>query len=218
MADIKDWANFARNTAEFYQKNRFFGQPVITHTVSKTFKGGHRNDVRETVCVSPETCAHLHFPGAFDCDSLDSHDCDSKASQTFIQGRMTSGYDALFGHADDVPFAKSADDFWERRGVYFGRFQLRDKDDRIIVDGKTDGMINVGPLREPLGKACETCHMVGRWHGSVMAEVRLDRDAVGLLVGTTVFDTRYRRTSSWFATEFVGTLEGMLVRECRKAK
>mmetsp|Transcript_19499 Transcript_19499/g.31897 ORF Transcript_19499/g.31897 Transcript_19499/m.31897 type:complete len:221 (-) Transcript_19499:93-755(-) len=218
MTDVAEWAEFALKTRDFYGQNRFYGEPLVTHTVSKTFSGKYRNDIQETICVDPKDCLHMHFPGSFDCDSLVSHDCDSEFSRDVLQGALSASYAATFGHAGDVPFAEKIEETHEMRGFYFGNFGLINRRGERFVDGALDGMINVGTVRDPLQKNCEKCHMVGRWHGRVMTSVQIDKEETALLVGTMAFDVYYELTTSWFGTKFYGTLEGMLIRNCQKEK
>lgn len=218
MADLSDWAIFAEKTKDFYGKHGFYRDPLVTHTVSKTFSGEHRNDVLDTICVDPADCLHRHFPGKLDCKSLTSHECDSEFSRKVLQGELRASYAATFGHVGDVPFARQVRETHEMRGFYFGNFGLVNGRGDLFVDGALDGMINVGTVRDPLRNASEKCHMVGRWHGRVMSAVKIDKGETALLVGSMAFDVEYELTSSWFGTKFVGTLEGMLIRDCKKEK
>lgn len=212
---ISNWVRFGARQDDFFRNNRFSGAPLVTHTVSKTFSGRNRNDVISTTCLSPEECAHKHFPGNFDCDSLQSHDCDSEFSQKHLKGRLNAGFEATFGHTADVGFAKSIKDFTQTRGFFFGKFDLHDSDDDRFADGAIDGMVNVGIVRKPLKEAVESCHHVGRWYGRVHAGVKLPDNERAFLTGMLAIDVEYELTSSWLGIEFVGTLEGMLIRECK---
>lgn len=213
LFDIRDWARFAQQQRRFTRNNSFFGDPQITHTVSKNFEGGYRQDLIQTLCESPEKCAHLHFPGAFDCKSLESSKCDSEFSQKYLTGRLDAGYQATFGHDEADPKLEP----YEQRGYFFGGFALSQGRDRI-VDGVMDGNCNVGIVREPLQNPIETCHHIGRWYGRVHASVRLpEQTEVAFLTANLAIDVTYNRTPSYLETKFTGTLEGMLIRECEQA-
>lgn len=214
---IGDWGRFAKEQLKFTQSHKFFGAPLVTHVVSKNFEGKFRQDRVHTLCESPEKCGHLHFPGAFDCNSLAPHECDSEFSRRNLQGSLVAGYHATFGHVDDVGFARSIKEPYEPRGFFFGRFAIENpRPKKVIVDGALDGMINIGIVRRPLAKAVEECHHVGRWYGRVHAEVDLPKDEKAFLTGILALDVEYELTTSWMGTKFVGTLEGMLIRECLK--
>lgn len=212
--EIDDWVRYARKQRRFSYNNSFFNDPQITHTVSKHFKGGYRQDMLNTICVSPETCAHLHFPGSFSCNSLESNACDSKFSRKNLVGDLKAGYHATFGH-DEVPPGKK--DLFEQRGYFFGGIVL-ERNEQKFLQGVMDGNCNIGLVRKPLKDPVEECHHVGRWYGRIHAGVRLPKKERAFLTANIALDLRYRETPSYLETEFVGTLEGMLIRECKKAK
>lgn len=214
---IGDWARFAKEQSAFFGKHKFFGAPLVTHAVSKNFEGKFRQDRIFTLCESPGKCRHLHFPGEFECGSLAPHECDSDYSRRNLGGMLVAGYQATFGHCDDVPFARSIKEAHEARGFFFGSFAIEDPRTRKrFVDGALDGMINIGIVRRPLARGVEECHHVGRWYGRVHAEVNLPKDEKAFLTGVLALDVEYEGTTSWLGTNFVGTLEGMLIRECLK--
>ncbi|MDJ0821223.1 MAG: hypothetical protein QNJ09_05340 [Paracoccaceae bacterium] len=212
---VENWAAGAERLKDFYGRNSFYRKPLITHTVSKSFEGGWKNDYAQSICMSPEECAHLHFPGKFDCDSLTSHDCDSEFSRQNITGALQAGYTATWGHAGDVGMKVDKKKPYLARGFFFGNFDILDKNGRPFTEGTCDGMCNVGVVRKPLEDACEKCHQEGRWHGSVKAQVVLPDREIAFLIGEMAFDFQYEFTSSWMSTKFIGTLEGMLIRYCK---
>ena len=209
---IENWARYVRKQRRFTSENSFYGEPQITHTVSKHFKGSHRQDQLRTVCESPVQCAHLHFPGSFSCNSLESGDCDSKFSRKHIHGKVKSGYRATFGHDEVSPSSKT---LFIERGYFFGGFVL-ERDDQKFLKGIMDGNCNVGIVRKPLEESIEECHHIGRWYGRIHANVRLPEGERGFLTANIALDVKYNETPSFLETDFVGTLEGMLIRECKK--
>ncbi|MDU8912878.1 hypothetical protein [Aestuariicoccus sp. MJ-SS9] len=213
---LVDWIKNVHHQQDVWTKNRFSGAPLVTHAVSKSFKGEKRNDLIRTVCESPEKCAHVHFPGSFDCKSLELHRCDSEFSRKHLSGALKAGFEATFGQVDDAPFAQKDGKFIEDRGFFFGNFDIEDDRGNKIADGVIDGMVNVGIVREPLREPAEECHHVGRWYGRIHADVHLPEEERALLVGMLAFDVDYNLTPSALGIAFVGTLEGMLIRECRK--
>ena len=213
---FENWLDFASRQDDFYRKNRFSGAPLVTHTVSKTFEGGHRNDLIRKVCESPEKCGVTHFPGDFACPSLQPYKCDSEFSQKFLTGGLKAGFEATFGHAGDSDISDDIREFTESRGFFFGNFDVIHNRNGRIVDGAIDGMVNVGLLHKPLDDV-EKCHHVGRWYGRVMGMVSLpEQGEKALLTGSLAFDVHYNLTSSWLEIKFAGTLEGMLIRECKR--
>lgn len=213
LFEIEDWARYAQKQRRFTYTNSFFTDPQITHKVSKVFKGRHRQDRIRTICESPVACTHLHFPGAFDCSSLESGECDSAFSRKVINGAMQAGYHATFGHDENDPKLKEH----EQRGYFFGGFAL-ERDEKKVVQGVMDGNCNIGIVRDPLEKAVEKCHHTGRWYGRIHAGVRLPGGEKGFLTASLAIDVKYEDHPSYLATEFVGTLEGMLIRECKREK
>ncbi len=212
LFEIDDWARYAQKQRRFSYNNSFYGDPQITHKVSKSFKGSYRQDRNRTQCESPVACAHLHFPGAFHCNSLESAECDSEYSRKIIRGRVKAGYQATFGHDEPDPKLKPH----EQRGYFFGGFVL-ERDDQKVVQGVMDGNCNIGIVRDPLGKPVEKCHHTGRWYGRIHAAVRLPEGEKGFLTASVAIDVHYDDSPSYLSTEFVGTIEGMLIRECLKA-
>lgn len=213
LFEVDDWVRYAQKQRRFSRNNSFYGDPQITHTVSKHFKGGHRQDQIRTHCESPIHCAHLHFPGSLNCNSLESADCDSKFSRKNITGEVKAGYQATFGH-DEVSQIKEA--LFKQRGYFFGGFGL-ERDDQNVLSGVMDGNCNIGVVRKPLEEPVEECHHVGRWYGRIQAGVRLPKGEHGFLTANIAIDMTYNETPSYLETEFVGTIEGMLIRECKKA-
>ena len=213
---VEDWAASAEKQKDFYGRKSFYGKALVTHTVSKTFKGEWKNDYNQSLCKSPEDCGHLHFPGHFDCKSLSPYRCDSEFSQRHIDGELRAIYTATWGHTGDVGFFKDRKNPLSARGFFFGSFNILDKRGAEFTSGSCDGMCNVGVVHDPLKNASEECHQEGRWHGSVKAWVELPDKEIALLIGEMAFDFEYELTRSWMATEFVGTLEGMLIRYCQE--
>ncbi len=211
--DIEDWARYVRKQRRFVSNNAFYNNPQITHRVSKSFKGEHRQDRNRTICKSPVECMHLHYPGSFDCNSLVSHDCDSEFSRKHVNGDVKSGYQATFGHDEATGGGK---ELHERRGYFFGGFTL-ERNDVKVVRGVMDGNCNIGLIRDPLQKPFEECHHVGRWYGRIQAEVRTEEKEIAFLTANLALDVFYKSEPSFLATEFVGTIEGMLIRECKKS-
>ncbi len=214
LFEIDDWVRYAQKQRRFTRNNSFFNDPQVTHRVSKSFKGRHRQDRLHTICESPEHCAHLNFPGSFDCNSLESGKCDSEFSRKHLNGKMSAGYEATFGH-DEVADKK---DLHEDRGYFFGGITLEQPKIGKILSGAMDGNFNIGLIRDPLEKPFEDCHHIGRWYGRIHAGVRLPDGEKAFLTANIALDIRYEDNPSWLGTDFVGTLEGMLIRECKKAK
>lgn len=211
--DMQSWTRFVRKQRRFTAQNSFYNEPQITHSVSKTFKGHHKQDLLGTTCADPEAMMHLHFPGSFECNSLESADCDSNYSRMNLTGSVKSGYQATFGHDEDNGEQQAR---FKERGYFFGGFRLL-QNDVVILKGVIDGMCNTGVIHDPLQEPCEKCHQVGRWHGRIHGTVRLPNNERGFLIGSIGIDLKYDRTPSYLATEFIGTLEGMLIRQCKRA-
>ena len=211
---IADWVRFGSSQDDFYRRNRFSGSALVTHTVSKTFDGQYKNDVTSKICESPKQCLHHHFPGVFNCKSLVPYKCDSEFSQTYLQGKLGARFDATFGHTDDVPFAKNLKEITDPRGFFFGGFDMFDENDTRFVDGCADGMVNIGLVHDPLRDPAEECHHLGRWYGRVNAGVTLPNNETAFLTAMLALDVKYENNPSWLGIEFVGTMEGMLIRDC----
>lgn len=207
---IRAWTKNILEQQKFVAANAFAYKPLITHAVSKNMEGKYTQDLVQTQCDEPEKSTHLHFPGSFDCPSLSSHDCDSELSRKIVRGHLKAGYQATFGHS------QAQKDLWLERGFFFGNFDVV-RDGRKVVDGTLDGMCNVGIVRKPLEPEVEECHRPGRWYGRVQAAVHVSKETEGILVGVMGFDVKYNRTSSYLETEFVATLEGMLILPCEKS-
>ncbi|MEM8922280.1 MAG: hypothetical protein AAGD35_02185 [Actinomycetota bacterium] len=202
---LKDWAEAAVKQRGMVTPPAFGGAQV-TYTVSKTVKGDWRNDPLTSSCVNPEDCHHLHLFGTLDC-AMASGRCDSDVSRDYLQGKVTAGFAAVFGHADA---AQSGSEAIEERGYYSGPFDV--EGEKSMATGVLDGIANVGIVRNPLEPAIEECRRPGRWHAALELS---ETEEVALVMASTAFDVDYRITSSWIGVEFVGTVEGMIIRECR---
>ena len=212
---LRDWAELAVKLREHYDNNRFWEAPTECYTVSKTFKAeGENLDPRSSVCGTNGECIIRHTGSRFVARELEPHDCDSEFSQKHLQGTLNTGIQMAFGHVSDVPFAGGVNDFWEKRGVFYGGFDVFDRRGDPVVEGHMDGMINVGPVRDPLRNPSEKCHMPGRWHGRVNGRIALPDKEFGILTGVIAMDVTYDNKGSAFKPNFVCTLEGMIVREC----
>jgi len=213
MSNISAWAKNALEQQKFINLNKLNGQAQITHTVSKSIKGDYRQDRIFTRCKSPEASQHMHFPGSFDCKSLISGECDSAFSRKHLTGSVGSRYDATFGHDD--PFNKK--EIHLNRGYFFGNFSLSRGIDKPYLKGSMSGLCNIGLNRDPFERVFEKCHNEGRWYGEVQAGVDLEGGERAFLIASLAMEIKYKPDPSWLGMEFIGNLEGMLIRECKEA-
>jgi hypothetical protein len=214
MTTVTDWADYALKQRKFERVTSPLKGPQITHRVSKSFEGEHKQDYQTDFCESPLACGHMHYDSRFDCNSLRSADCDSKYSQEHLFGKMAAGYIATFGHDEAV--VGDPRELFKEPGYFTGDFALIDKDKNPFIKGVMDGMCNVGIVREPLWKPVEKCLHYQRFYGRLHADVELPKDERGFLIGVMAFDVEFNPTSSYLGTKFVGSLEGMLIRHCEK--
>ena len=133
---------------------------------------------------------------------LSSHDCDSELGKKF-DGRLTSrDLTTVFVDGSGM-----------RRGMHTATFDWRTPIG--IVQGRMSGMTNEGTHREPAFKACQRCGDRGVMEGRLCG--RLVRAADPALVGaqvTAAYRLAFDPTEKGGEGALVGTLEGLVVRNC----
>ena len=212
---LSDWSEFSRRQVEFFERNKFWESATKSYVVSKSFKGqGHNMDPTSVICRGSDECITHHEGNNLEAEWLEPHECDSDFSKEYLQGRLEMGHIMSFGHVMDVGFARTIQHFWEKRGVFYGAFNVLDKRDNPVIEASMDGIINVGTVREPLNNSCEKCHMVGRWHGRINGHVHLPDKKPAYLTAAIAMDVYYEAEKPAFNPVYFGAIEGMLIREC----
>ncbi len=153
-----------------------------------------------------------HDCRTFDCRTLvashairaevSSHDCDSKVGGLF-DGRLTiRDLTTVFVDASGL-----------RRGLHTGTFQWRTSVG--VVTGRLSGMTNEGTHREPAFNGGQQCGDVGVLEGRLCGRlVRSREPELTSAQVTAAYRFAFEPSEKGGEGELVGTIEGLVVRNC----
>ena len=202
MTAIDNWIERALNRHKNWNPEPTLETRMCLGNVSKVFKGQLGSDRIRQICEDPKCVVEKHSGGIRDC-RWESFECDGEISRKYLNGLFEGPLIAAF-HENN-----------KERGLHSAKVTLNDGNNDIMV-GAMRGTCNAGVVHEPVRGDCEKCHHLDRWHGELEGAVRI-REMEGetfYLLASYAIDLEFNDDRD--RARFVGTLEGMLVRNCRK--
>jgi hypothetical protein len=154
------------------------------------------HDCRQDECKTLATDQTLDL-------TLSSHSCDSGLGALFDGSLHSPDLTTVFVDADGT-----------RRGMHAATFTWPSSAGMVV--GELSGMTNEGTHRKPHFRDCQQCDETGVMEGRLCG--RLERPAQSRLAGLQVFAAyrlRFRSTREGAVGGVTGTLEGLVVRNCR---
>ena len=186
------------NSIQNMKLKRFYEERICMQPVSKNLRGELRVRKQERQKCSGPKCVTLKARMNLGADVTPHQPCDSKAAQA-LNGQIRG--DLVFTYIDNGM----------GRGYHIGRIRWAGAGSLAI--GRMHGMTNVGTHRRPIDN-CEECHEPGHMEGCLEAVIIKGKHRGCRIQATYVinFDPGQKAQN----TGFVGTIEGVLVCDCKK--
>ncbi len=169
-----------------------YGDKICVHEVSKVIRGEFRVEMQDKQGCDSPSCQTLKQAGEFRAE-VTAGPCDSELSKS-LDGMLGGPFVAAYKDADST-----------NRGGQTGKFKWHGGGPDLV--GRMRGVINAGTHHPPVDE-CEKCHTLNHVEGWLRAAV-VDGEHDGC------------RVAAMYALKldseggFVGTLEGLLVCQCK---